>query len=93
MAKKKKEDAWATSKARKLLAEDLMTGKIPLNRTEMGPQEVYVQRPEFAEFDYKKFRNNLNYLRNDIIARKALAVSESTALANDRRIYPKKPSW
>jgi hypothetical protein len=87
---RKKEGDWATSKARKLLAEDLTTGLIPLDGTEMGPLVVYEQRPEFVQFPHKNFRTNLLNLRKDITAKKALAVSESAALANDRRIHPKR---
>jgi hypothetical protein len=56
----------------------------------MGPQDVYVQRPEFTEFAYERFRNNLLYLRKDITAKMALASSDSAALANDRSIHPKR---
>jgi hypothetical protein len=56
----------------------------------MGPQEVYLQRTEFTEFAYNNFRSNLRYLRKDIISTRAQDVSDSTALANDRRIHPKK---
>jgi hypothetical protein len=63
---------------------------IPLDVDDMGPQVVYEQRPEFTQFPYKNFRTNLNNLRKDIIEKMAIAVSESAALANDRRIHPKK---
>jgi hypothetical protein len=61
-----------------------------LRQKEMKPQDVYLQRPEFAKFKYENFRSNLCNLRKDIIAKKASAVSESASLAKYRRAHPKE---
>jgi hypothetical protein len=57
----KKNPNWHTSEAKKLLENDLTSGKIPLhNGTDgMEPKDVYLQRPEFAEFTYEYFRDRL----------------------------------
>jgi len=50
---------WQYSQAKKLLEQDLRNGTIPLDSSVMGPKEVFVQCPEFAEFDYDRFRDRL----------------------------------
>lgn len=100
MAKQGKGPKWEYSNAKELLYKDLLNGRIPLDPEEMGPQVVYLQRPEFADFKYENFRQNLKSLRAKIIEDQGLAASESTPLAHDRRIYPKnatnhrgEPRW
>jgi hypothetical protein len=91
---------WRGSKARDLLEKDLVSGDIPLDVNVMDAREVYVQRPEFADFEYDHFRDRLRYLRNQIKEKKNSATLASTALARDRQIYPKpshnhrgEPRW
>jgi len=91
---------WMNSKAKKLLLEDLLSRKIPLDTKGMGPRKVYNQRPEFAEFEYGRFRDRLRDLRRTALNKKEQATSESAALAHDRRIHPKathnyrgEPRW
>lgn len=53
-----KEPKWRNSAARKLLEDDLINGVIPLKSSSengMSPKDVYLQRPEFAEFSYEYF--------------------------------------
>jgi hypothetical protein len=50
---------WQKSEAKRLLDKDLMGGKFPLDMQEMKPAVVYLQRPEFADFEYKHFCNHL----------------------------------
>lgn len=59
-----KEPKWQNSAARKLLEDDLINGVIPLESSEdgMSPKDVYLQRPEFAEFSYEYFRDRLRVL-------------------------------
>lgn len=82
---------WKKSKAKKLLFVDLSDGTIPLDAKDMPPQTVYLQRPEFSEIQYERFRTNLNDMRKNIRAKKTHAASDSVALAHDRAIHPKKP--
>lgn len=82
---------WKNSNAKKLLYDDLMSGKIPLTSSEMPPAEVYLQREEFSEFEYGRFRDRLRDLRRQIAQQNACAASESASLAHDRQIHPKKP--
>jgi len=97
MPKKKN---WQNSEAKKLLLQDLRSGLITLD-TKMTPMEVYCQRPEFAEFGgYKNFPSRLRSARQQISSKNDRCVSDSDALAHDRRIYPKaatnyrgEPRW
>jgi hypothetical protein len=90
MTKKKTEMSWKDSDAKRLLVQDLMSGEIPLDPNEMEPATVYLQRPEFADFRYERFRDRLRFLRAQIHASKHHASSDSAKLAHDRQIYPKK---
>jgi hypothetical protein len=96
----KKKTTWKGSKARDLLEKDLISGDIPLDVDVMDAKEVYLQRPEFANFEYAQFRERLRYLRNQIKEKKDSATSASAALSRDRQIYPKashnhrgEPRW
>lgn len=98
----KKNPNWHTSEAKKLLENDLISGKIPLHNGNDGmePKDVYLQRPEFAEFSYEYFRDRLRAIRNQISEKKSLASTDSIALSNDQRIHPRsthnsrgEPRW
>jgi hypothetical protein len=86
--KKDKPPAWRNSKAKKLLEHDLRSGRIPLDN-DMDPEDVYLQRPEFSEFEYARFRDRLRDLRLQMTGSINNAASDSAALAHDRRAYPK----
>jgi hypothetical protein len=79
---------WKDSDAKKLLYQDLISGLIPLE--DMEPRVVYLQRPEFADFEISHFRDRLRDLRRQITDKNNSAASDSAALARDRLIYPKK---
>jgi hypothetical protein len=84
---------WQGSQARKLLVDDLVSGLIPLESKGdcgMQPRDVYNMRPEFREFPYEKFRDQLRSLRNQISKKKESALSDCAALAHDETIHPKK---
>jgi len=94
---KKKEISWSCSLAKKLLEDDLNSGAIP---DEMDPKEVYVQRAEFSEFPYDRFRSNLRALRKNILQKKSNSVADYDSLVHDRKLYPKpsrncrgEPRW
>ena len=93
MPRKKKNDGdpeWATSKAKMLLEKDLLSGSIPLDAADMEPREVYLQRPEFSEIEYTKFRTNLNSLRKSHREAQSLADSDLAALQHDLVLHPIK---
>jgi hypothetical protein len=54
---------WRNSNAKKLLEEDIKSGRIPLDPDIMDPEDVYLQRPEFSEFEFKRFRDRLHDLQ------------------------------
>lgn len=67
------EITWAKSKAKKMLYQDIMDGIIPLEARgedkygeEMGLKDIYLSRPEFALYSYKKFSGRISSLRNTI---------------------------
>jgi hypothetical protein len=85
------EKNWKNSIARKLLEEDLRSGKIPLEGDVMKPQDVFLQRPEYAEFcEYEDFPRRLRELRKQISRKNERALVAANALSHDRRIYPKE---
>ena len=88
--KHNKEDMWQHSKAKMLLQHALMSGDIPLDSCAMSPSAVYRARPEFSQFPYTTFRDNLRSLRKKIKQDKGMASIESSALAHDCLIFPKK---
>jgi hypothetical protein len=83
--KKNKQPRWIKSKAKGLLEEDLMSGRIPLDDTDMTAEEVYMQRTEFSEFKFDQFEKNLDSLRTAHLGKIDCANSDSAALAHDRR--------
>jgi len=81
---------WKDSAAKEQLKQDLLDGTIPLNSSEMGPRAVYKLEncPEFCEFEYEKFRTNLNSLQKSIREKRDRAASDSVALARDLHLRP-----
>jgi hypothetical protein len=63
--------AWKGSRARMLLEQDILSGKIP-DHDEMEPEVVYMQRDEFTEFEFTRFRDRLKDLRAQIERKKHL---------------------
>ena len=90
MPGKKDKTEWRYSEARALLEKDLVDGTIPIDSDLMEPQVVYGQRPEFSDFPYKKFRDNLSAARRRHRDAKNRSATDAAALAHDRGIYPKK---
>ena len=85
MPRKKK---WNGSIAKRLLFMDLRSGAIPLHSDEMSPMDVYLQRVEFTDFPYERFRNNLRSLRNWFLETNARSEEDAAALARDFTIRP-----
>jgi hypothetical protein len=61
--------AWRGSKARMLLEQDIKSGKIP-DHDSMAPEEVYMQRHEYSDFEFKRFRDRLKDMREQIEKKK-----------------------
>ena len=63
---------WKHSKAKKLLYQDIIEGKVPLyarddnGNTTMATKDIYALRPEFAAYNYDKFPSRLSSLRDTI---------------------------
>jgi len=83
-----RKNAWQYSQAKKLLVQDLLNGTIPLDSLVMGPQEVYQQHPEFRQYDFNRFRDQLRDLRKKLSEKNDCSASDNMALAHDRRIHP-----
>ncbi|GKY90939.1 hypothetical protein MPSEU_000066700 [Mayamaea pseudoterrestris] len=91
---------WECSQAKKLLQEDLESGRVPLESNYMKPKDVYNLRPEYQATDYSKFAGRLRSLRKILLDRKERAVSDTEAYNHDRLLYPKpthnergEPRW
>jgi hypothetical protein len=92
---------WHASEAKRLLEHDLLSGSIPLHSDgTMEPKEVYLQRPEFAEFSDEYFRDRLQVIRKQINEKLSLASFDHRALSSDRMKHPKsthnsrgEPRW
>ena len=76
---------WAKSEAKKLLSEDLISGVVPLeskfddNTNTMTLKDIYLMRPEYADYSYKKFSARLRSLRGTISANKKRADADKEA--------------
>ena len=67
---------WADSEARRLLYEDVKNGDID---DTMAVKDVYVQRPEFAAYDFEKFSSRLKTIKSSINKLKARADDDERA--------------
>jgi hypothetical protein len=76
----RKKLTWRGSKARDLIEKDLISGDIPLNVNVMEAREVYIQPPEFANFEYHHFRDRLQ-LTTEIRSKKNKNDATSAAVA------------
>lgn len=99
-AKKATKDSFAKSDAKRILEAELKNGSIPLDSSDMAPDVVYFQHPEFATYPYETFRDNLNKLRKKVKAKKTRSELDSLALRHDRKSHPKpeknnrgEPRW
>jgi hypothetical protein len=79
--------SWAKSKARRLLWRDLRKGFTPMD---MEPADVFLTRPEFAEYDdnFDRFKNRLTSLKKQCVAFEDRAAIDGAAFAHDRALYP-----
>ena len=93
---------WRSSEARRLLEEDLRSGAIPLDWREMSVNEVYAQRPEFADFPYAPFGRRLQAMRKQCGNKHSRSEADAVAMASDRQFVAQlraggggalRPSW
>jgi hypothetical protein len=88
---------WSKSKARALLENDLLKGRIPLDNDIMSTDEVYMQRVEFAETSHEKFARRLYALRVQCRLVLARAATDAAAFDHDSRfraqVVPQRLRW
>jgi hypothetical protein len=84
---KPKRISWAKSKARSLLWRDLRKGYTPMD---MEPEQVFLTRPEFAEYDdnFDRFKSRLVSLRKQCVEFEDRAAIDAEAFAHDRALHP-----
>ena len=90
-----KEETWKGSKAKKLLFDDIVAGDVYDTQC---IKEIYMSRPEYANFEYKNFVTNLRNLRAAIRRDKGAAELSMKAYKHDMSLEPsllkrKAPFW
>lgn len=87
---------WRNSKAKKVIMEDLIEGRLPLQESEMSTWEawlVYANTEEFKEAKpvvFSQFKERLKDHRKQVMKLKSNSDRDCMALANDRLLYPRK---
>ena len=86
---------WRSSKAKKLLFDDIVNGDVI---DSMAPAEVFMMRPEYSLYKYSSFVSNLRNLRASIKRLKKCADRDQRALYHDFSLTPSiiirtKPRW
>jgi hypothetical protein len=82
---------WRKSKAKQLLCEFLMDGTVPMKDDgKMSIEDIYLLDPEFAKFDFEKFKDRLNRLRAKITELDSRANDDLEAFRNFKKNH--KPS-
>ena len=81
------EDNWATSTAKKLLKEDILSGRVTYS---MKASVVKPMRPEYAKWIMKNFRTNLNTLRDGIARDQRRMLVDCEAYGHDLAIVKEK---
>jgi hypothetical protein len=85
---------WRKSKAKKLLYLDMMEGRVTLDKDDllddekMTLREIYVLRPEFAEYHYSKFSGRVSALRKAINIANSRAAQDQEAFDNFKANHP-----
>lgn len=79
---------WHKSAAKKLLQQDLMTGRIPLSGRVMGSKAVYDSRPEYASFPFDLFPRRLAALRKEAKSQTDRRLTDEAAYLHDRLLKP-----
>jgi len=85
---------WKRSKAKMILMQDILDGKVPLHATDEDGkrttdlQELYYSRVEFTEYHYSKFQSRLYSLRKTIKNDKNRQALDQEAFDNYRLNHP-----
>lgn len=76
----KKKENWRTSKAKRILGKDIVSGKV---RADMKADEVYQMHSEYKKWPKKNFAPNLKRLRKSIAEDYDRSRSDSIAYGHD----------
>ena len=86
---------WRKSKAKRLLYQDMMEGRVTLDKDDLGEngekmqlRDIYVLRPEFAEYHYDKFSSRVSSLRKAINNAESRAEQDQEAYDNFTASHP-----
>ena len=79
-------DPWPHSAAKKLLIQDIKDGIVGSVDSGLHPSQVYVMRPEYADYDYSRFVGYLYDLQLVYDDLRHLAHVDDQALAHDLAI-------
>lgn len=79
---------WQKSEAKKLLQQDLMTGRIPLSGHVMGSKAVYDSRPEYASYPFNLFPRRLAALRTEAKSQTDRRHTDEAAYEHGRLLKP-----
>jgi len=100
MAKKKKEDKWEHSKAKKLLFDAIVDKRVALESGPgMWPRHVYAMFAHLPEFNISDFNDKdmfggrLRGVRKQVAERQYFAVSDALAFEVTRKKHPKQSYW
>lgn len=83
--KEKKVVLWIKSEAKKALKEDIINGIV----TDQKARVVYEMRPEYKDYEYVNFQNNLRALRKNIEENIQRALEDSADLYHDMELHPR----
>lgn len=83
---------WHHSDAKKLLIQDIKDGIVGTVESGLHPSQVYVMRPEYAEYDYSRFVKYLYDLRLKYDDLRHLAYVDDQALSHDLALGLRKNS-
>ena len=87
----KDEEKWDKIIAKKLLYQDIVDGTVT---DEMHPEDVYIQRPEFAQSSWPKFPDRLKLLHKQVANKKERAAFRIISLTSRSPIVrPSRFDW
>jgi hypothetical protein len=84
-SKEGEEEKWETSKAKKLLMDDIKSNTVT---ADMRPKEVQKMRNEYAAINYNLFSSRLRNLRKQITTQQERSENNKKAHDHDRKLYP-----
>ena len=87
--RKKPPEPWRNSKAKKLLRKGIIDGDYPES---MEPELIFYSKPEFQEYDFDRFKDNLDNLREAIELHQDRADDDASHLAHDHLLRGDPPA-